>query len=98
MSLTEADFDYLRTLVVQGSAIVLEEQKNYLIEARLGSLARREGFDSVDDLVSRLRAERGSGGLHQKVVESMTINETAFFRDVQPFEALRKELLPVLLQ
>jgi chemotaxis protein methyltransferase CheR len=31
------------------------------------------------------------------VAEAMTINETSFFRDVRPFELLRRELLPKLI-
>src|SRR5947209_11202299 len=95
MSLNPADFQYLSVLVRQRSAIVLEEQKAYLFEARLGPLARREGFGSLAALVTHLRAG-GAGGLHDKVVESMTINETSFFRDIRPFEHLRTEVLPEL--
>ena len=35
--------------------------------------------------------------LERKVVDAMTTNETLFFRDVHPFEALRHTLLPELL-
>jgi chemotaxis protein methyltransferase CheR len=97
MPLSAADFEYLSALVREGSAIVLEEQKAYLFEARLAPLARREGFDSLEALVRHLRGARANG-LHKKVVESMTTNETSFFRDAQPFEALRQEVLPELLR
>jgi chemotaxis protein methyltransferase CheR len=79
--------------VREASAIVLDEGKNYLAEARLGPLARREGIGSIHDLVQRLQAER-FGGLHRKVVEAMTTNETSFFRDLHPFEALKKLVIP----
>jgi chemotaxis protein methyltransferase CheR len=98
MALTQAAFDYLRVLVRERSAIVLEDQKGYLVEARLGPLARREGFASLDALVDHLRSGRRDGGLHQKVVETMTTNETSFFRDVHPFEQLRLEVLPELMR
>jgi chemotaxis protein methyltransferase CheR len=97
MPLSPADFEYLSALVREGSAIVLEEQKAYLFEARLAPLARREGFDSLEALVRHLRGARADG-LHRKVVESMTTNETSFFRDVHPFEALRQAVLPELLR
>ena len=36
--------------------------------------------------------------LHRAVAEAMTINETSFFRDVAPFEALRKTVIPALIR
>lgn len=97
MALSVADCELIRKLVRQRSGIVLEEEKAYLIETRLAALARREGLDSVEDLLARFRAHPGNG-LQDKVVESLTTNETSFFRDLQPFEALRQAVLPELLQ
>lgn len=97
MSLSQTDFDYVRDLVLRQSAIVLEGDKGYLAETRLHTLARTEGCTSVGDLVGRLR-ERRSNGLHQRVVEAMTTNETSFFRDQHPFEALRLVVLPELIR
>lgn len=92
-ALAAADFDYLRSLLHQRSAMALGAEKGYLVESRLLPLARREGLDSVAALVARLRAAPHNG-LHQQVVEAMTINETSFFRDALPFEALRQVVLP----
>jgi len=92
---TNPDFDYIRELVRRGSAIVLEPSKEYLVEARLVPLARSEGLTSIAELVARLRAE-GEGDLYRKVVEAMTTNETLFFRDLHPFDALRTTVLPEL--
>ena len=89
------DFDYLRDLVHKGSALALDSGKAYLVEARLGPLARREGLTSVSDLLARLRVGTAPG-LRQQVIEAMMTNETSFFRDVHPFEALRQIVLPDL--
>jgi len=94
--MTVSEFDYIRRLVLEQSAIVLEEDKRYLAESRLLPLARREGFDSISSLVVSLLA-RKFDGLQHKVVEAMTTNETSFFRDFHPFEALRKSILPELM-
>lgn len=90
-------FEYVRQLVRDRAAIVLEENKGYLVDARLGPLATKEGFRSVEELVRALRSQR-YGPLHKSVVEAMTTNETFFFRDRAPFEALREQILPVLVQ
>ncbi len=97
MPLSQAGFDYLRTLVRQRTAIVLDADKTYLAEARLLPLARRAGYGSVGDLLDHLPGAPVNG-LQQQVVEAMTINETSFFRDHHPFEALRQVILPQLLQ
>jgi chemotaxis protein methyltransferase CheR len=52
-------------------------------------------MENVEQLISRLRTERLSS-LTDRVVEAMTINETFFFRDVTPFDALRDHILPSL--
>src|SRR5271157_124814 len=96
MAITASEFDYIRRLVLEQSAIVLEQDKQYLAESRLLPLARREGFDSLASLVVGLAAKRFDG-LHRKVVEAMTTNETSFFRDFHPFEALRNSILPELI-
>jgi len=96
MTLSLPDFNYVRRLVLEQSAIVLEEDKGYLVESRLLPLARREGFASLDLLVRRLQAEPFHG-LHRQAVEALTTNETSFFRDFHPFEALKKFVLPDLI-
>jgi chemotaxis protein methyltransferase CheR len=96
MTITASEFEYIRRLVLEQSAIVLEADKQYLAESRLSPVARREGFDSPSSLVACLRTKIFDG-LHRKVVEAMTTNETSFFRDFHPFEALRKSILPELM-
>lgn len=97
MWLSTPDFDYVRGIVRQHSAIALDESKTYLAETRLVALAQREGIPTVSELVARLRVDRGDV-LRRKVVEAMTTNETSFFRDLHPFEILQKVLIPELIQ
>jgi chemotaxis protein methyltransferase CheR len=97
MSLSEVDFDYVRRLVYEGSAIVLEPSKTYLAETRLIQIARETGVTTVGELVAHMRSTRVDG-LHRRVVDAMTTNETSFFRDTHPFEALKQEVLPALIE
>jgi chemotaxis protein methyltransferase CheR len=84
-------------LLKDRSAIVLESGKQYLVETRLTALVRQLHLNSITDLVQRLRA-RPFNGLHTQVIEAMVTTETSFFRDHHPFEALRKAVLPDLVQ
>lgn len=93
-TITPVDFEYIRTLVEQRSAIVLEPCKEYLVFSRLAPLARQHGY-ALDDLLKMLR-KTSFGHLHQHVVEAMTTNETSFFRDTHPFEAMKSVVLPDL--
>jgi chemotaxis protein methyltransferase CheR len=88
---------YLQGLVYRRSGIVLEDGKDYLFDSRLSPVARCEGLESVDELVEKLKRDR-SGELAQRVVEAMTTNETLFFRDAHPFDALRSHFVPELLK
>ncbi len=97
MNISREDFDYVSRLVHASSGVLLEPGKEYLVEARLQPLLRKEELDSVASLIARLRAS-APNGLHQRVVEAMTTNETSFFRDLHPFEALRKLIVPDLLE
>ncbi len=93
---SEAEFTYISDMVRTRSAIVLEPGKEYLVEARLAPLVRELGLESIGALVTKLR--QGNGGLAERVTEAMTTNETSFFRDVAPFQALRTLVLPSLVE
>lgn len=95
--MTTADFDYVRQFVRSEAGIIVEPGKEYLVESRLQTLAHKDKFASVDVLVATLRAHLRSE-LHRKVVDAMTTNETSFFRDIHPFEALKKTILPDLIK
>ena len=96
VGMPNGDFDYVRDLVRDQSALTLEPGKEYLVESRLNPLARREGFSSYRDMVKSLRVGP-FGDLHRKVVEAMTNNETSFFRDARVFRMLTQSILPRLI-
>jgi chemotaxis protein methyltransferase CheR len=97
VQLTADESLFLRDLVRQDSAIVLEPGKEYLLESRLGPLMRTQQIDGFGALVAQLRRQP-SGSLRAAVVEAMTTNETSFFRDVHPWEVLRKVVIPQLVK
>lgn len=96
MPISSREFNYVRNLVRERSALVLERGKEYLVESRLGLLACREGFASLRELLECLPTD-ATGVLQRKVVEAILTYETTFFRDIRPFEVLRDVVLPDLL-
>lgn len=96
MTLTQADFDYVREMVRSESSIVLEPGKEYLVESRIGMLAKTTGHDGIEGLVRVLRSGRDPK-LKAQVIDAMTTNETSFMRDLAPFDALIKGVIPDLM-
>lgn len=90
-------YDFLRQIVYARSHNVLEPAHDYLFETRLARLMHDHGMTQVEELVEHLRA-RCNPDLERSIAEAMTINETSFFRDVRPFDLLRTELLPQLIE
>jgi len=97
MPLPTEDIGYIRDFVRARSAIVLDG-KEYLIESRLATLAACEGLPGLGALMRALRDENEPRPLHRKMVDALTTNETLFFRDVHPYEALRMRVLPELVE
>jgi chemotaxis protein methyltransferase CheR len=96
MSVAAEQFTFLQDLVFKKSAIVLADSKAYLVDSRLMPIARTMGLSDANDVVSKLRLTRDAK-LEELVIEAMTTNETLWFRDQRPFDALRKTVLPELI-
>jgi chemotaxis protein methyltransferase CheR len=75
------------------SGLSLGPDKLYLLETRLVSIMRRENTRDLAALAAKLLP---NSALEREVVEAMTTNESLFFRDAKPFDALRQRVLPRL--
>jgi chemotaxis protein methyltransferase CheR len=92
-----ADYGYLRDLVYGLSQNVLDPSRDYLFETRLSKVLRNQGMSRIDELVRSLRTTKNPA-LERAIAEAMTINETSFFRDCRPFDLLREEIFPQLIE
>ncbi len=97
MTLAAESFAYIADLVRRESAIVLDSGKEYLVESRLLPLARAAGVASVGEYIDQLRT-RPTTADRVAVVEALTTNETFWFRDMEPFEVLRNQIVPEVLR
>ena len=95
MTIAPDAFGFVCDLVRRESAIVLEPGKEYLVESRLLPLARAQGDADIVAYVARARRSP-HGPVVREIVEALTTNETSWFRDSEPFVALRSSLLPQL--
>jgi chemotaxis protein methyltransferase CheR len=90
-------FDFLRAFLKKQSGLMLGEDKRYLIDSRLGPVAKEFGLASIGDMVELMRRP-GAVRLGERVTEAMTINESFFFRDMKPFEHFNEIMLPQMLK
>jgi chemotaxis protein methyltransferase CheR len=97
LTTSSVDYGYLRQLVFGLSQNVLDPSRDYLFETRLTKLLRNQGMTQLEELVQHLKI-RKNPVLERAIAEAMTINETSLFRDGRPFELLRTELLPKLIE
>ncbi|MDO9249664.1 MAG: protein-glutamate O-methyltransferase CheR [Phenylobacterium sp.] len=89
------DIDLVVQLCAARAGLFVDPHKTYLLESRLGPVARRENFGSIDEMIATLRTKR-EDRLAWAIVECMASSETAFFRDRAPFALFRDEILPTL--
>lgn len=90
-NITLQEFTLIRDLVEKHSGIHLEEEKMYLVEARLTPLAVENGCNNLIELHNKAINDK-NGALLEKIVDAMTTNETLWFRDNAPFEILKSLL------
>lgn len=91
----QEDFDRLQALMVSRAGFRLGRDRIHLAEHRLTPVARREGFDSVDDMLASLWA-KPVASLGWAVIEALLNPETWFRRDRAMFDTFARELLPAI--
>ena len=89
------DFERLQALMVSRAGFRLGRDRIHLAEHRLAPVARREGFDSVDDMLASLWA-KPVASLGWAVIEALLNPETWFRRDRTIFDTFARELLPAI--
>jgi chemotaxis protein methyltransferase CheR len=96
MQVTAEDVRVMSRLVNDLCGIVLDETKGYLIQTRLSSVAEAAGCQSFSELYYKVRYANDSA-LQTKIIDAITTNETLFFRDTSPFEAMQHKVIPNII-
>ena len=91
------DFELYRELLLRHSGLSLTAEKSYLLDSRLTPVARKWGYPTLDAMTLALRGLPDTNLLND-VIEAMATSETAFFRDMPAFHALRDTLIPHLVK
>lgn len=96
MAIRDQDFEFISRLLMKHAGIVLVAGKEYLVESRLQPVVRDAEVGSIAELVEGI--ESGNTSLRDRVVDSLTTNETSFFRDSRVYDLLREDVLPELIE
>ena len=95
MQVTPADIQVISRLVSDLCGVVLDASKGYLIESRLSRIAESNGCKTFTELYYKARYDNNTT-LRGAIIDAITTQETLFFRDTSPFEALQYKALPEL--
>lgn len=80
-------------LLASRTGQILSESRAWRMETALKPVMRAYGVSDVDELAAKLLASRDSG-LEDAVINALLNNESSFFRDLQIFDMLNRQILP----
>ncbi|MGD8925571.1 MAG: protein-glutamate O-methyltransferase CheR [Thioalkalispiraceae bacterium] len=95
--LSKEQYDNFRDFLEKSCGIVLGDNKHYLVTSRLNRLTHEFSFDSLNSMLDALKHQQDNR-LKQRIIDAMTTNETSWFRDIYPFDLLRENLIPEIVQ
>ncbi len=91
--LSPREFARFRQLVYRHAGIALTEQKRELVQGRLAKLLRERGLTSFQEYYELITGD-GSGTELAGLLDAISTNQTAFWREPAHFQFLLEELLP----
>ncbi len=94
--LTDDTFQLIRKFIYERTGIFFADNKKYLLESRVGRRLAALNMDSFPKYYSALMNGAGANELSH-LINSVTINETFFFRNDPQFRAVENLILPELI-
>jgi len=95
LSLNPTYYEALKRLTLELAGVKLGSDHAFLIETRLATLARQEGYKSLDDMVEEL-FNTGQSRLAVQVVSSLLERDTHFYTDRPSLDKLENIIIPTL--
>ena len=96
-TLKPTNYQLLTKTLQEFSGLALTENKMYLVESRLQSVAQTHQFQSLDQLIEGLKGPKAQI-LRIEIAEAMATPETFFFRDKKPFDQFKDVVIPRFLE
>ncbi|MBP2547949.1 chemotaxis protein methyltransferase CheR [Neorhizobium galegae] len=93
--LLAADLEEICAIVYSRSGMVFGETKRYYIERRIADLMRQRQIQSVSSYLSILRSDPAE---MERLINSFTVNETYFYRELHQLSCLSNSILPDIIR
>lgn len=88
----------VRAFMQRTCGVVLADDQHYLLEARLGPVARQNKFVSIEQYVQAACAGGVLGPVALTLIDAMTTHETLFFRDPGFWKVFEEQILPPFIK
>jgi chemotaxis protein methyltransferase CheR len=88
----------VRSFMHRTCGVIFGDDQRYLLDSRLGPLARAHGFADVASMVEIACAATSSSPYCTAIVDALTTHETFFFRDLPFWKAIEQVVLPRLFE
>lgn len=92
------DFDALRRLIHEYCGIWLGDSKLIFLQARLSARLQARSISSAQEYYYFLKYDPHGAREMQRLIDAVTVNETWFFREIEPVKAWRDGVLPDLVK
>lgn len=96
-TISDGDFAKFRDFFYRKTGIHFDESKRYFVDKRLIERIEATGSRDFRQYFVNLRFEAAGGEL-QELVNSMTVNETYFFREYYQFDCMVKDMLEEIVK
>jgi chemotaxis protein methyltransferase CheR len=93
ITMSDAEFELLRSLMFQQSGIELKDGKRELLKGRLAKRLRLLGYEQFAQYYDHLKNHDPQGTELQEMINAVTTHKTSFFRESHHFDRLRELLL-----
>jgi len=95
MLLTEKDFQKLCDVIYRRAGIAIDAKKYAILGKKISTLMEKNGFNDFRVFFHAIRFGSDKK-IFQSLINTVTVNETYFFRENYQFESLIEEVLPRL--
>lgn len=96
-SIDALEFDRFRALIRQHTGIWLRDGKQVMLASRLARRLRFHGLASFEDYYRFVEAHKDGGAELDELIDCITTNKTAFFRERHHFDYLGEVVVPELI-